>query len=751
MNRQLLLNFTPLKIEGEYVVYQVMDFVDRAQMTGLRAKHVGEFAFARRGEKIFALPLRHNVSKLGVEVKALVSNNISLLRPLLEQRLISIFAEKGRLVRYHSPISVVGKPIPIGVEKLDKILCIRACVQISIRSFSVSGKNNFGLLWDRSIEKSIFSSLAELHSEGFNPADLVVESEMDSEDSRYIKSRRVVGRISIVNGSDVIFGERKKDCPEQFPINSVYLEASPQNVRRVIAHCCGSQALKVGKTIDELTLREGQGAHKLEELKKVLSWIATIGNIELQPNLSVSLGELISEAGNTPFPNFKIVPPATYIFDSSSVKSEAKASAGLLRHGPYSRNVFTPSRPEICVICDKGRRGQTEVFLRKFKDGLKSGGGFEPFEKGFLRIYGLQDALFTVFEAATFGADSYFEAASAAIRSRAESTPWALAIVQTERESKQLPAKDNPYLVAKAAFLANQIPTQSVAIETFEMALGSLTYTLSNLALATYAKLGGVPWLIKSDTGIAHEVVLGIGSASIGESRFTPRERIVGITSVFRGDGGYLLSNVSQAVPFDKYQAALATSLQATLNKVRSEMNWLSGDSIRVIVHAFKPMKDAEVNAVKTALAGVQDFDVKFAFVHVKQDHPWLLFDTASEGKNGRGKAAAIRGLFSELGQHDALLTLVGPSELKRPTDGLPKPVLLTLHRDSTFTDLVYLTKQVYWFSSHSWRSFLPASMPVTILYSELIAGLLGRLEQLGNRWSSTVMLGKIGTTRWFL
>jgi argonaute-like protein implicated in RNA metabolism and viral defense len=333
----------------------------------------------------------------------------------------------------------------------------------------------------------------------------------------------------------------------------------------------------------------------------------------------------------------------------------------------------------------------------------------------------------------------------------AEGSPWHLALVQTERDSRQLPPQQNPYLVAKAAFLSNQIPTQFIACETFSMAPGNLAYSLSNLALAVYAKLGGIPWLIKSDKAIAHEIVIGLGSAAIGESRFSRKERIVGITSVFRGDGGYLLSNLSNAVPMAKYGEALTESLLSTLQRVRIEMNWIEGDSVRVIVHAFKPMRNTEIESLKVALKDFAAFELQFAFLHVKEDHPYLLFDNESVGVKGRGEKTPVRGLFAEVGNNETLLTLTGPQQLKRPTDGLPKPLLLSLHRDSTFTDIVYLTKQVYWFSNHSWRSFLPAAMPVTIYYSDLVAGLLGRLDRLGNRWSPSVMLGKIGTTRWFL
>ncbi len=61
-----------------------------------------------------------------------------------------------------------------------------------------------------------------------------------------------------------------------------------------------------------------------------------------------------------------------------------------------------------------------------------------------------------------------------------------------------------------------------------------------------------------------------------------------------------------------------------------------------------------------------------------------------------------------------------------------------------------YLTEQVLKFTSLSWRSTLPARKPVTIYYSELIAGLLARFRA-GPDWSPAVLNTKLRASRWFL
>lgn len=751
MGRRLQLNFTPLHVTGDAIRLQTLPFEDSQQLRDLRTKHRERYALTRRGDEIVALPLAADVSPLGTPTTATAAEHEPLLRPLLEQRLVSLLSANRRPVARYNPITTVGRVLPIGFVDVDRHIHLQSRVLISIRSLKLQTVSLLGLLWDIEIQKSCATSLAELLAEGFRAEGLTVERQLPADDARMLPQRRLVGRVGGITGTQARLSDRFQGVEEHIPLEELYLEASPENLRRLLQHFARGASGRAQAKMDQIVFDNSRGSARLEHVERISNWVRSLGTIRLQEELSVDIGDLLSEKDQSKFPRFAEGTTPTYVFDAGTLKSETRAAVGLGKFGPYSRHVFTPTRPNVCVICDRKRRGQFELFLSKFRDGLTVNGNSLPFGRGLLGIYGLQDLTLTFVEADGFTADAYHAAASKAVRMGAEGTPWHLALVQTERDSRQLPPQQNPYLVAKAAFLSNQIPTQFVACETFAMAPGSLAYTLSNLALAVYAKLGGIPWLIKSDKAIAHEVVIGLGSAAIGESRFSRKERIVGITSVFRGDGGYLLSNLSNAVPMARYGEALADSLLATLQRVRSEMNWIEGDSVRVVVHAFKPMRSTEIESLKVALKGFSAFDLQFAFLHVKEDHPYLLFDNESVGMKGRGEKTPTRGLYAEVGHNETLLTLTGPQQLKRSTDGLPRPLLLALHRDSTFTDLIYLTKQVYWFSNHSWRSFLPAAMPVTIYYSDLVAGLLGRLDRLGNRWSPSVMLGKIGTTRWFL
>jgi len=137
--------------------------------------------------------------------------------------------------------------------------------------------------------------------------------------------------------------------------------------------------------------------------------------------------------------------------------------------------------------------------------------------------------------------------------------------------------------------------------------------------------------------------------------------------------------------------------------------------------------------------------EVEYAFLQLNEQHPYLVFDTSQNGvfdydtKRGQGVYAPRRASTLQLSNRDGLLCLTGPNEVKRPADGMPSPLLLILHKDSSFTDMTYLTRQVFAFACHSWRTFLPASVPVTIQYSDLIAKTLGPLSLL-DKWDPDVI-----------
>ena len=201
MTTDLRLNFTPLEIHGEAIEFQSLAFRDHEQLRALRQAHAGRFAFTRRASKIIALPLVEHAEKLGERTRSVIADQLSLLRPLVEQRLISMFAANNRRVAGYNPITVVGRPLPTGYPAIDDWLVIRQRVLVSIRMLELEASEPMlGLLWDREIERDIPASLAQLAEAGLSSVDAMVETEFASVDARFVPHRRLIGRVDRIDG-----------------------------------------------------------------------------------------------------------------------------------------------------------------------------------------------------------------------------------------------------------------------------------------------------------------------------------------------------------------------------------------------------------------------------------------------------------------------------------------------------------------------------------------------------------------------
>ncbi len=542
----------------------------------------------------------------------------------------------------------------------------------------------------------------------------------------------------------------------------VELEADFNGFMRCLNATFPGRANTIDRRLFELQSAAQVGPKKLSELTRIENRL-TAKPLRLLPGFDASVLPHLSSSG-TGFPRTHHAPQALYVFDRTFNKPPLNdAKRGIFNHGPYSQQGFTPSKPRICVVCERNRKGEVEQFLQKLLEGHNEPGRRCFFPDGLIKTYRLQGKDVRFFLADGPTAPAYRKAAQEALAAATtEAERWHIAFVQVDQASHDLRGENNPYLVVKAAFLSQQIPTQEFVTETMRRKGSGLDFILSNIALAGYAKLGGTPWHLKVDNPIAHELVIGLGSASISNSKLGAKQRMVGITTLFTSEGRYLIGNMSNAVPFEEYGQAVVEMLTSAIERARADMNWQKGDEVRLIFHSFKPLKDTEADAVKAVAESLKDYHVDFAFLHVAQEHDTVLFDSKNLGAPSysaglargvqimKGEFAPMRGTYLMLNKANAVLSLTGSKEVKKPTDGLPYPVLLHLHRCSTFTDMKYLTEQVYTFSCHSWRSFDMARMPVTISYSQLIARLLGRLGSLPN-FSVDSIYGRLNRLRWFL
>jgi hypothetical protein len=765
--RNLHLNVVPLIVPDVTLSVGVLPYVDQDSLRYFRQEYGRTHIFKRTRsddrDLVYCVALDGSAcgfAREQVEVPAL--ENLGLVRALVEEYFVKGFAGQRQVLGYQ-PLEILSKDpnqnylqLAAGSLSIPPWLVVRLSHQIEVRTFGFEKRAPFvGLVLNQRAHRSIERSCADLMHDGLDLRGLYVVEKVARTDSRYSPHTRLVGRVARIDGGNL----HLEDCRENRDLvsaDTVQPEASFEGIYRCLEMLYGDKARPIDEKLFQLQSEARGGQATFAEITRVAGRLGQRKQLNLLPGFAVAVGEGLEER-QPQFPVVKNCPPALLVFDPTLAKPATAYKQEIFSSGPYSQRGFSPSKPKICVVCQRARKGEVEQFLHKFFHGVSDPTRRCYFPNGFIKTYRLTDFELRFFLAENASATAYHKSAQEALAAvESDDQRWNLALVQVDESSHDLYGSDNPYLVTKAAFLAQQVPTQEFETETMTVSGSSLDFVLSNMALASYAKLGGTPWHLQVNRPMAHELVIGLGSAYVTESRLGTKQRVVGITTLFTGEGRYMLGNLSKVVPFEEYRAAITEMLQGAMIRAQSDMNWQKGDEVRLVFHSFKPMKDDEAEAVKVVAKRLaQDFQIDFAFLHVAQDQPLTLVDTEQRGVKAfggglKGALAPTRGTYVALNRNETLLSLVGPSEVKKATDGLPSPLILKLHRSSSFADMEYLTKQVFNFSGHSWRSFNAAGMPVTILYSQLIARLLGRLGALPN-FSADSIIGRLNRLRWFL
>ena len=562
--------------------------------------------------------------------------------------------------------------------------------------------------------------------------------------------RRLLGRIDRISGEEVLLAE-SFDQLARVPAREVALEGSRDAFAACLRAILGGRydAFEAERQRLEGELLGGPGIDAM--LTEMGKFLASVPPIILGADLECSVGERLTVGNTDAHRSVHTATPVSYCFDPARTKQNPFAWRGLTKYGPFSRDSFAARSPRILIVAPGSVQGTAEAFVRALRDGMPD----TAYPGGFAATFRLANPTFALSKADDPGRphEAYRHAIEAALST--EQRPDA-AIVVIQDEHADMPDAVNPYLHAKSLLLMAGVPSQEMRVSTMRQPAGTLAYTLQNASVALYAKLNGVPWTVDHHLPIADEIVVGIGITELAASRYHNRQRYMGVTTVFRGDGNYLLGNLSRECSFEEYPQIMRASVQDVLTEVKQRNGWKPGDTVRIVCHTSLPMRERHLDrliADCVATVGAEQ-NVEFAFLTVGDRQPFTMIDPSQPGKQARGKRkgtfAPERGTIVQVGPTQRLLAITGPDLIKRAGTPLPRQLHVRLHPASTFRDLDYLTEQVLKFTSLSWRSTLPAGRPVTIYYSELMAELLARLRAVPD-WSPALLNTRLKYSRWFL
>jgi hypothetical protein len=360
----------------------------------------------------------------------------------------------------------------------------------------------------------------------------------------------------------------------------------------------------------------------------------------------------------------------------------------VLAYQPYSLELYQNKQINIGIVCPMEYQGETEGFIKKIEAKLKEVFHFKSLNFHFKTIRNKD-------------LESYKEVLYDEALLKCE-----LIYVIVDEAQEKLSPNNSPYYVCKAKFIGNGIPTQDVQIETIRQNLNA--FTMTNIALNSYAKLGGTAWTIEKEDKLKDELVIGIGSTLLQNGQF-----VLGIAQIFHNDGRYMAGDCSPLSSFTNYAENLENHLFKTLQPLVKEMS--KSGTFRLIFHLFKSASEEyEIKAINGLKEKLSNYNFEFALVHLAYGHNFRLY-------YNDGNSDIKQGTYIQLSKHSALLHFVSKSDL---------PLKIDLDKRSTFTSLFYIAKQVYWFSHLSHRSYMPSKRTVTIMYPSLMAKMTEELKK---------------------
>lgn len=153
------------------------------------------------------------------------------------------------------------------------------------------------------------------------------------------------------------------------------------------------------------------------------------------------------------------------------------------------------------------------------------------------------------------------------------------------------------YTTAKSVLLGLGVPSQMVTRAKLSNTY-QLPWTLENIALQMYAKIGGTPWTVLASQK-QKSLVLGVSRAQDEEKRL-----VVGFVTLFSSDGDYLFfSSITPQSVYWQNQQAYQESLASVIVQACREYSHVNGQPDEIIIHLCKkPGKFREFPAAEQAM-----------------------------------------------------------------------------------------------------------------------------------------------------
>jgi hypothetical protein len=757
------LNFFPISFDFDEFQISKTTYSDET-LQELRRNYNRTHSFFRNGDDIY-------ISNSGSDGAVEIGDNIikgifsdpsitaSLIKHIFfrtfKQRFVSYTPVDFYPFRFFSKQDTDDLIHDLLPSHLQGKIAYKKLIEVQLRLANINGQKQFGFVINIKRNWIFDKSCLELHTEGYDLKGVeVLHCEILPGLSNILApNEEFIGIISEVNSG--IATVETNDGDVNFPLHELFIKKTKFNISKYLDFAISPESTtSVLNRIESKRSEIYNTKNLYKEINSTAKHLFT-GRLDGAKVLFENSDGFYFTVQDTPLTvtnTFELKTP-TFIFDPAATKTNSTSpDMGLTNFGPYDSISFDTKSPSVICICHRENRGYFTDFLGSLKDGISNSSFFK---KGLLKKYELQDLTYNVNQLTSFDLSEYLRI----IREWDDAKPD-LAIIEIPSEFKRLPDNDNPYYKLKAKLLSLEIPVQYVSTEKVK---AYNEYILNSIALQIYAKLGGTPWVLPSQKSVDREIIIGIGHSWMRQNEYKGAEqsKVVGITTFLSSDGQYLLGDKVKDVPFENYFDELLSSLTYSFNRLEKEQGWAEGDTIRLIFHIFKPIKNTEFEVISQFIKNNTKYKIKFAFVTISKSHPHLLFEPTQLGVSGKGAYIPNRANNVFLDSETCVVQMFGPKELKTARQAMSTPIQIRIRtpqgdydnnelEELLYYDLAYIVQQIFSFTYLSWRSFLPGEQPATMLYSNLISKLLSKMRNVSG-WDADHLNYSLKRKKWFL
>jgi len=279
------------------------------------------------------------------------------------------------------------------------------------------------------------------------------------------------------------------------------------------------------------------------------------------------------------------------------------------------------------------------------------------------------------------------------------------------------------YFRAKHTFVSAQIPSQVVRLHTLEHD-SRLKWSASNLALQSFAKLGGKPWTVQPKHGRC--LIIGLGQSH--RENYSDGKRQIEkyyAYSVLTDSSGLFkeLRVIGRSDDSADYLKQIRSSIQRIVEDHRDSYD-------RFVIHAPYKIRKRELDSIRQVLDSFGVDGHEFIVLKINSDNDFFGYSHTNNS------LVPFESTYVSLARDEFLVWFEGlqyhnPKVARRYS----RPVHIEFHyANTTLSDnarIDYLQDTVN-LSGANWRGFNAKNLPVSIYYAQLIARFTKRFDELG-------------------